>query len=167
MGARSPARLPSFGAGSPMLPDGEDARASGTANMGNREGLACAPAADAAERPIDQIHLCTMTLGDRRLQREVLELFDRQIALLLERMRHVEAAGVRTLAHTLKGSARGVGAWKVARAAEALELAEETARMRDAFERLAGAADEARAAIGLLLGQSEASPTAEPVPDQG
>ena len=27
------------------------------------------------------------------------------------------------LAHTMKGSARGIGAWRVARAAEALELA--------------------------------------------
>ena len=32
-------------------------------------------------------------------------------------------AGIVTLAHTLNGSARGIGAWRVARAAEALERA--------------------------------------------
>jgi hypothetical protein len=31
--------------------------------------------------------------------------------------------GVAMIAHTMKGSARGIGAWRVARAAEAVELA--------------------------------------------
>ena len=58
-----------------------------------------------------------------------------------------------TLAHTLNGSARGIGAWRVARAAEALELAvcagpDAVAR---ALDQLAGAADEARAVIAELL----------------
>ena len=56
------------------------------------------------------------------------------------------------LAHTLKGSARGIGAWRVARAAEALELAGGNGdEIGSALERLAAAADEARAVIADLL----------------
>ena len=70
--------------------------------------------------PIDLDHLSRMTLGERRREREVLALFDRQADILLERMNSAAPAGVATLAHTLKGSARGIGAWAVASAAEAV-----------------------------------------------
>ncbi|RAI40159.1 Hpt domain-containing protein [Rhodoplanes roseus] len=73
--------------------------------------------------PIDRVHLFRMTLGDRRLQAEVLDLFDQQIAILVARMDTAPPAAMATLAHTLKGSARGVGAWGVVRAAEAIEAA--------------------------------------------
>jgi hypothetical protein len=73
--------------------------------------------------PIDRVHLFRMTLGDRHLQDEVLDLFDRQIALLVARMDMAPPAAVATLAHTLKGSARGIGAWGVVEAAEAIEAA--------------------------------------------
>ena len=63
------------------------------------------------------------------------------------------------LAHTLKGSARGIGAWRVARAAEALELAGASGNATaDALDRLAAASDEARAVIAdLLRGELTAS----------
>jgi HPt (histidine-containing phosphotransfer) domain-containing protein len=102
------------------------------------------------DRPIDLVHLARMTLGERSLEREVLQLFDRQSTLLLARMRSAAPAGVVTLAHTLKGSARGIGAWRVARAAEALEVAG-AADTGAALDRLAEAADEARAVIAELL----------------
>jgi hypothetical protein len=38
------------------------------------------------ERPIDLVHLARMTLGDRSLEREMLQLFVRQAAVLLDRM---------------------------------------------------------------------------------
>lgn len=82
-----------------------------------------APSLAPDDRPIDLVHLARTTMGDRSLEREVLQLFDRQSTLLIARMRSAAPAGVATLAHTLKGSARGIGAWRVARAAEALELA--------------------------------------------
>src|SRR5262245_2696862 len=82
-----------------------------------------APALSPDDRAIDLVHLARTTLGDRGLEREVLQLFDRQSTLLIARMRSATPAGVATLAHTLKGSARGIGAWRVARAAEALERA--------------------------------------------
>src|SRR5690349_5709477 len=81
-----------------------------------------APSIAPDDRPIDLVHLARTTLGDRSLEREVLQLFDRQSTLLLARMRAAAPGGMVMLAHTLKGSARGIGAWRVARAAEALEL---------------------------------------------
>lgn len=109
-----------------------------------------APSLAPDDRPIDLVHLARMTLGDRSLEREVLQLFDRQSALLIARMRAAAPAGVAQIAHTLKGSARGIGAWRVARAAETVELAGD-ATIADALERLAAAADEARHVIADLL----------------
>jgi HPt (histidine-containing phosphotransfer) domain-containing protein len=111
-----------------------------------------APSIAPDDRPIDLVHLARMTFGDRSLEREILQLFDRQSSLLIERMRSAAPAAVATLAHTLKGSARGIGAWRVARAAELLELAgasgQETA---GALDGLAAASDEARTVIAELL----------------
>src|SRR2546423_15069342 len=73
------------------------------------------------ERPIDLVHLARMTLGERSLEREVLQLFDRQAMILMERMQAAPVEAVPTLAHRLKGSARAIGAAHVARAAEAGE----------------------------------------------
>ena len=103
------------------------------------------------DRPIDLVHLARMTLGERSLEREVLQLFDRQSTLLLARMRSAAPVGVATLAHTLKGSARGIGAWRVARAAEALEVASAAADKDAALDALEAAAEEARAVIADLL----------------
>ena len=80
-------------------------------------------AAPADEPPIDLTHLFRMTLGDHSLEREVLALFDRQIDMLIERMGEVDPSCVGALAHTLKGSARAIGAVRVTEAAEWLEIA--------------------------------------------
>jgi hypothetical protein len=101
--------------------------------------------------PIDREHLARMTLGERSLEREVLALFDRQADIMLGRMSKSVPAVAAAAAHTLKGSARGIGAWRVARAAEAVELAEGSPQAGDALERLAAAAEEARAVIADLL----------------
>jgi HPt (histidine-containing phosphotransfer) domain-containing protein len=104
---------------------------------------------------IDRNHLARTTLGDKGLEREVLQLFDRQSELLLARMNDAPVAAVLTLAHTLKGSARGIGAWQVADAAEAVEGAVGTQadgdRVARAYGRLTAAVGEARAAIASLL----------------
>jgi len=113
-------------------------------------GAAATSAATTGEPPIDRAHLCRMTLGDRALARDVLALFDRQIEMLIGRMGEVEPAGVAELAHTLKGSARGVGAWPVARAAEAVEVAS-AADLAPALAALAAAAGETRATIAEIL----------------
>lgn len=106
-----------------------------------------------AVTPIDRSHLAHMTFGDRSLERELLQLFDRQAGLLIARMRASELPAVATLAHTLKGSAVSIGAASVARAAETVELAcaAGTAECGLALNRLAVAIDEARATITQLL----------------
>ncbi|PLX37278.1 MAG: Hpt domain-containing protein [Hyphomicrobiales bacterium] len=73
-------------------------------------------------RPVDLVHLARHTLGNRDLEREVLQLFVRQSGVYLDRLRSsATAAACRAAAHTIKGSARGIGAWQVAEAAELVE----------------------------------------------
>jgi len=104
--------------------------------------------------PIDEDHLERMTLGDPRLEREVLEIFMRQATLMLERMAGADRVFVAAAAHTLVGSARGIGAWCVARAAERLQRAAVAAGEKDldeAIGELRAAAIEASAAIAARL----------------
>jgi HPt (histidine-containing phosphotransfer) domain-containing protein len=103
---------------------------------------------------IDETHLERMTLGDRRLEREVLELFVRQTTIMLGRIVGADPALAAASAHTLKGSARGIGAWRVARAAELVESAVGeggAAAMDEAVTELKSASLEASAAIGARL----------------
>jgi HPt (histidine-containing phosphotransfer) domain-containing protein len=99
---------------------------------------------------IDLQHLSRMTLGDRGLEREVLALFDRQAEILLPRIRQGVPAAAASLAHTLKGSALGIGAWRVARAAEAVEQAK-TGEIAAAVDALGTAICETKAAIASML----------------
>jgi HPt (histidine-containing phosphotransfer) domain-containing protein len=80
----------------------------------------------------------------------VLALFDRQAEMLLARMQRASPKAAADLAHTLIGSARGVGAWKVAAAAQGVELAARNSdpiRVAVSRRALVRAVAEARAAI--------------------
>jgi HPt (histidine-containing phosphotransfer) domain-containing protein len=104
---------------------------------------------------IDERHLERMTLGDRALEREVLEIFLRQTIIMLERIAGAAPPLAAATAHTLMGSARGIGAWRVARAAERLEQAAGQSNgqhMAAAVEDMRAATIEASAAIGARLG---------------
>ena len=105
---------------------------------------------------IDDDHLSRMTLGDRRLEREVLEIFVRQTVIMLGRIAGAEPALAAAAAHTLTGSARGIGAWRVARAAEHLERVANgksgATALDEAVEELKSATVEATAAIAARLG---------------
>jgi HPt (histidine-containing phosphotransfer) domain-containing protein len=83
------------------------------------------PSVTAGDRPIDLVHLSRQTLGDRDLEIELLSLFERQSAQAVQRLRsHTACADPkwrRDLAHTLKGSARAIGATRVACAAQHYE----------------------------------------------
>ncbi len=108
-----------------------------------------------AEPVIDLAHLGRMTLGEKSLEAEVLALFDRQAGILLARMSNAPPAEVAAYAHTLKGSARGIGAWRVAEAAQALErcaAASAPAMLAAAIDRLAAAVRKTQAAISALRG---------------
>src|SRR5919108_1263968 len=73
-----------------------------------------------ADRPVDFDHLKRMTLGEKALEREVLQMFLKQAGRMLDALAHSPAeAG--TLTHTLKGSARAIGAFRLADSAAALE----------------------------------------------
>ena len=102
---------------------------------------------EAGAPAIDRAHLARMTFGDEALARELLTLFDRQAALILGRMRQADPATVATLAHTLKGSALGIGAGAVADAAATVERAPGG----EGMSALAGCVERARLAIAAML----------------
>ena len=102
--------------------------------------------------PIDMAHLARMTLGDERLTREVLTMFAAQALRLVGTLAALPPeAGA--LAHTLKGSARAIGAFAVADSAAALEAAlekgEDPARALLVLDDLVA---QARSAIGAMTG---------------
>jgi HPt (histidine-containing phosphotransfer) domain-containing protein len=72
--------------------------------------------------PIDFEHLDRMTFGDAGLEREVLTMFSAQSARLVHTLAAIPK-DASALAHTLKGSARAIGAFAVADAADRLEAA--------------------------------------------
>lgn len=114
--------------------------------------MVAAPSVAPGEQAIDLQHLSRMTLGERGLEREVLELFHQQATMLTGRMREAAPAVIAASAHTLKGSARGIGAWRVARAAEAVErAASNEARLKIAVDTLGASVSEAKAVIADLL----------------
>jgi len=101
---------------------------------------------------IDRAHLRRMTGGTPALERELLALFDTQCAVLMQRMGEAAAPARATLAHTLKGSALGIGATRVAHAAAAVESGGEP--QTAALLRLNEAVQEARLAIARLLARA-------------
>jgi HPt (histidine-containing phosphotransfer) domain-containing protein len=106
---------------------------------------------------IDEVKLARMTLGDRGLEREILEIFPRQTVLTLERIAGAGPARAAAAARTLKGSARGIGAWRVARAAERLEQVAagdgDEVAMKATIAELEAVSFEARSAIELRLAE--------------
>ena len=111
--------------------------------------------ADDTQCVLDLVHLSRQTLGDRALEMELLELFERQATSALSRLTGLGAAGGvagADVAHMLKGSARAVGAFGVARTAgdleEVLRTGGSPTRQQDALARSIG---EARETIAALL----------------
>jgi hypothetical protein len=75
--------------------------------------------------PIDLAHLEAQTMGNADLRDEVLRLFLRQSEDCVGRIRSAaDIAARREAAHTLVGSARGVGAFSVAYVASEIDLAQ-------------------------------------------
>ena len=106
------------------------------------------------ERPLDLDHLARMTLGDAELEHEVLAMFAEQSMRLIATMAALPAE-VSALAHKLKGSARGIGAFAVADAAANLECAVRTGdNPTRAFAELAQAVAEVCTAIEAILHRS-------------
>lgn len=104
--------------------------------------------------PIDFEHLKRMTLGDAGLEHEVLAMFAAQSAKLIGTLASLPK-NAPTLAHTLTGSARAIGAFDVADAAARLEAV--LAGNDDPSDQLAELGEAvvlARAAIEMVLRRS-------------
>ncbi|MGI9371352.1 MAG: Hpt domain-containing protein [Hyphomicrobiales bacterium] len=105
--------------------------------------------------PVDLIHLNHYTMSDEGLQREVLQLFCNQVETYVQHLWHAVSQDDWYLAaHTLKGAARSIGAWKVASAAEKAECIkdfDDTFNRTEAFSRVEDAVDEARSFILTMI----------------
>lgn len=85
-----------------------------------------------SEAAVDLAHLRRYTGGDRELERQTLTLF---VPDALGYVARIEAGDVKVAAHTLKGSALAIGAWKLAELAERSERGEALgAELRAAIE---------------------------------
>ncbi len=112
------------------------------------------PARALGDCPIDRAHLARFTFGNEELELEVLELFAGQALRTLSELRGAaDAKAWRDAAHALKGSARAVGAWRIASLAEDAERRLAMARAAERQPTLAeldSAVDEARAYVVSL-----------------
>ncbi len=74
------------------------------------------------EKPVDLVHLSSITMGDPVLEAEILSMFVSQIPSHCERARECGSPEeVRRTAHTIKGSARSIGATRLVQLCEAFE----------------------------------------------
>src|SRR5512139_1794356 len=106
------------------------------------------------DSPLELDHLARMTLGDSALEHEVLAMFAEQSTQLIAAMMELPADAA-ALAHKLKGSARGIGAFAVAEAAARFEAAIRTGdNPPRALAELKEAVTEVRAAIAAILHRS-------------
>lgn len=106
------------------------------------------------EAPLDRHHLSRMTLGEQALEREVLAMFAAQAKDVTDRLSSAPANAAE-LAHTLKGSARSVGAFRLADALEAYEIDLATGIETAAtLETVCAEAARARSAIDAILKRS-------------
>lgn len=106
------------------------------------------------DEAIDLAHLKRMTLGEPALEDEVLSLFVAQSGDLMRRLNALPENAA-ALAHTLKGSARAIGAFRVADAALGVEAAlRGEGGVAESLFLLENAVEEARTAIARLQGRA-------------
>jgi HPt (histidine-containing phosphotransfer) domain-containing protein len=99
--------------------------------------------------PVDLSHLARYTGGERALNGEILRLFDGQLNEMVANLKDVlerrDTRSWRQITHTIKGAARGIGAFAIGEAAAAAEPVDPLLQR-----------DKAEAAIETLRKQSEA-----------
>ena len=115
-----------------------------------------APAEVLQVDPVDIKHLRRYTLGDQDLEREVLTLFLNQLPSTISALGGaISERDWMIAAHTLKGSGRAVGAWRIARIAEQAERSDFNDRpelIAQTMTLLEEAAEEARSFITASYG---------------
>ena len=105
------------------------------------------------ERPVDLVHLSKYTLGDAALEAELLGLFRTQAALYCDRLGQVaDPEDWPAVVHTLKGSARAIGAWALGDMAARVETLSEAPARAEALKALRDGVAEVNRFIDELLG---------------
>ena len=103
-------------------------------------------------RPIDLVHLSRYTLGNRSLENELLGLFRSQADIYLARLDEaMDEKEWQNAAHSLKGSARGLGAWVLGDIAEEAEKLPGDADRGDVMSRLRAAIASVNAFIDSFM----------------
>jgi HPt (histidine-containing phosphotransfer) domain-containing protein len=112
-----------------------------------------------AQAAVDLAHLARYTGGDRSLNAEVLRLFVNQAAELIGQLQSViEARDAKTwrhITHSMKGAARGIGAFEladVAADAEPLDLAQQNREALEALTALKTRAEAVHRFVDAYLG---------------
>lgn len=112
---------------------------------------------EAVNTVVDLEHLARYTGGDRALNAEIMRLFDGQASELVGRLHSIldarDAKSWKEVTHTLKGAARGIGAFAMgdaAAACEPLDLADD-ARANAAIDVLKTRAEAVQAFIRAYL----------------
>ena len=101
-----------------------EARLMAMVRTGERQPESFAEASGETSAPIDFAHLRRYTLGDEAVEREVLQLFVGHVPVIMAELKAASSDKAwRDAAHSLKGSALSLGAWKVARGAVRAEAA--------------------------------------------
>ena len=119
----------------------QDSRAVGVDRPGGETSLT------SRSRPIDLEHLSRQTLGDRNVEQEVLAMFASQALAVRDCIMQANASERFQLAHGLKGSARGIGAFTLADCADRIEKSPDD---RAALKRLAVLIDDVRDFIAAI-----------------
>lgn len=70
---------------------------------------------------LDDTHLGTFTGGDPDFEKQILEIFLDNAPSYLTALKDVNQADWKSTAHKLKGAARSIGAWRLAKEAERAE----------------------------------------------
>lgn len=110
-----------------------------------------------AARAIDLEHLAKYTGGEKDLNGEILRLFDTQISTMVAELNGLLASQDvkrwREVAHTIKGAARGVGAFEMGEAAAKAEPVNpaDDAEARAAIRKLEQEAQTVHAFIATYL----------------
>ena len=79
--------------------------------------------AEGSDKPIDLVYLSSATMGDKSLEKELLGLFAAQLPHYVEALKNSGSTEeLYRAAHTLKGAAKSVGAFKLSEIAESMEF---------------------------------------------
>jgi HPt (histidine-containing phosphotransfer) domain-containing protein len=112
----------------------------------------------AMQKPVDLTHLSRYTGGERTLNAEILQLFVDQSASLMQQLHAVVEArdgkAWRDITHSLKGAARGIGAFEFAQAvaeAEPLDPTTQHAPAVAALQTLKARSDAVSAFVATYL----------------